>query len=137
MSADKPETRAPRAGMTRRKTDPPGPRAVTMAHTRTSVRVQKVKGGGPLKTEVVLPVGIGAVVMCTAMGLAAAGAVKIGAPLAVVLGAAGIVLVAALVAYVSWVLDSAVARPLAKVRDALQEVEGGNYDARLAAAGVR
>ena len=123
--------------MTRRKTDQQGPRAVTKAHTRTAVKTQKVKGSGALKTEVVLPVGIGAVVMCAAMGLAAAGAVKIGAPLPVVLGAAGVVLVAALVAYVSWVLESAVARPLAKVRDALQEMEGGNYDARLAAGGAR
>src|SRR5204863_8180224 len=55
----------------------------------------------------------------------------------VVLSAAGLVLVAGLVAYVSWVLQSAVARPLAKVRDALQEMEGGNYDARLAAGGAR
>src|SRR5438045_9743541 len=110
--------------MRRRKTDRPGPRAVTMAHTRTAVKVTRVKPGGPLKTEVVLPVGVGAIVMCAAMGLAAAGAVKIGAPLPVVLGGAGVVLVAALVAYVSWVLQSAVARPLAKVRDALQEMEG-------------
>src|SRR5436190_2476195 len=125
--------------MSRRRSDDGGSRAVTMAHTRTAVKVahQGMKPGGPLKTEVVLPVGVGAVVMCAAMGLAAAGAVKIGAPLPVVLGGAGVVLVAALVAYVSWVLQSAVARPLAKVRDALQEMEGGNYDARLAARGAR
>jgi diguanylate cyclase (GGDEF)-like protein len=135
VSAEKPENRPVRAGMTRRRTD--GPRPVTMAHTRTAVKVAQAKPGGRLKTEVVLPIGIGAVVMCAAMGLAAAGAVKIGAPLAVVLGGAGVVLVAALVAYVSWVLESAVARPLAKVRDALQEMEGGNYDARLTSGGAR
>jgi diguanylate cyclase (GGDEF)-like protein len=122
--------------MTRRRTDSGGSRAVTKAHTRTAVRVPRAKPGGPLKTEVVLPVGVGAVVMCAAMGLAAAGAVKIGAPLAVVLGVTGVVLVVALVAYVSWVLESAVSRPLAKVRDALQEMEGGNYEARLPTGGV-
>jgi diguanylate cyclase (GGDEF)-like protein len=75
--------------------------------------------------------------MCTGMGLAAAGAVKIGAPLPVVLGATGLVLVAGLVAYVSWVIESSVSRPLGRVRDALLEMEGGNYDARLPAGGVR
>jgi diguanylate cyclase (GGDEF)-like protein len=94
------------------------------------------KAGGRLKTEVVLPVGVGAVVMCAALGLVAAGSVKLGAPLALTLTVAGAVLVAGLVLYVSWVLDSAVARPLLKVRDALQEVEGGNYDMRLAADGA-
>jgi diguanylate cyclase (GGDEF)-like protein len=127
----------PRADMSRRRSDGGAPPAVTKAHTRTAVKKAAVKPGGRLKTEVVVPIGVGAVVMCTAMGLAAAGAVKIGAPLAVVLGVTGVLLVAALVAYVSWVLESTVAQPLAKVRDALQEMEGGNYDARLAPGGAR
>src|SRR4051794_30286080 len=140
VSADKPSSRssapAPKA---RRRSDHPGSRAVTMAHTRTAVKVANngVKPGGRLKTELVLPVGVGAVVMCAAMGLVAAGSVKVGAPLAVTLGAGGLVLVAGLVAYVMWVVDSAVARPLAKVRDALQEMEGGNYEARLGYGGGR
>src|SRR5205085_1281684 len=79
----------PRAEMTRRRTDQDGLAAATKAHTRTAVRVQRGKAGGRLKTEVVLPVGIGALVMCTAMGLAAAGATKIGAPLPVTLTVAG------------------------------------------------
>jgi diguanylate cyclase (GGDEF)-like protein len=110
-----------------------------MAHTRTAVKVANngVKPGGRLKTELVLPVGIGAVVMCAAMGLVAAGSVKLGAPLAVTLAAGGLVLVAGLVAYVMWVVESAVSRPLAKVRDALQEMEGGNYEARLGYGGAR
>jgi diguanylate cyclase (GGDEF)-like protein len=140
VSADKPETRSSaRADMTRRRSDQPGAPAVTKAHTRTAVRNphDSVKTGGPLKNEVVLPVGVGAVVLCAAMGLVAAGSAKIGAPLPVTLAGAGLILVAGLVAYVSWVLDSAVARPLAKVRDALQEMEGGNYDARLGYGGAR
>src|SRR3954470_14818273 len=140
VSADKPSTRPPaRAEKSRRRSDHPGSRAVTKAHTRTAVRVQQngVKTGGRLKTEVVLPVGVGAVVMCAAMGLVAAGSMKVGAPLAATLPGAGVVLVAGLVAYVSWVLESAVARPLVKVRDALQEMEGGNYEARLGYGGAR
>jgi len=124
--------------MTRRKTDSSGgngARAVTKAHTRTAVKVPAVKPGGRLKVEIVLPVGIGAVVMCAALGIVAVGSSKIGAPLPVTLVAAGIVLVGSLVTYVAWVVDSAVARPIAKVRDAMQEMEGGNYDARLGAGG--
>src|SRR3954468_807082 len=125
--------------MSRRRSDQPGSRAVTKAHTRTAVRTphDAIKTGGPLRSEVVLPVGVGAVVLCAAMGLVAAGSAKIGAPLPVTLAAAGLLLVAGLVAYVAWVLDSAVARPLAKVRDALQEMEGGNYEARLGYGGAR
>jgi diguanylate cyclase (GGDEF)-like protein len=140
VSADKPASRTPApAPKARRRSDHPGARAVTMAHTRTAVKVANngVKPGGRLKTELVLPVGIGAVVMCAAMGLVAAGSVKVGAPLAVTLGAGGLVLVAGLVAYVMWVVESAVSRPLAKVRDALQEMEGGNYEARLGYGGAR
>jgi diguanylate cyclase (GGDEF)-like protein len=140
VSADKPASRTPApAPKARRRSDHPGAHAVTMAHTRTAVKVANngVKPGGRLKTELVLPVGIGAVVMCAAMGLVAAGSVKVGAPLAVTLGAGGLVLVAGLVAYVMWVVESAVSRPLAKVRDALQEMEGGNYEARLGYGGAR
>src|SRR4051794_12991870 len=114
VSANKP---APsRAEMTRRKSDGSGPRAVTMAHTRTAVREPPVKPGGRLKMELVLPVGIGAVVVCAALGIVAVASVRIGAPLPVTLGTAGVVLVAAPVTYVAWIVNGAVAKPLAKVR---------------------
>src|SRR5437868_4898470 len=135
MSGDKPKNQPSKSERARRRTDHPGPRAVTKAHTRTAVKVPSVKPGGQLKTELVLPVGIGAVVVCAALGLVAVGSAKVGAPLPVTLGTAGVMLVAALVWYVAWVVDNAVARPLAKVRDAMQEMEGGNYDARLLAGG--
>jgi len=131
-----PSMPAPKADMTRRKTDTAP--AITKAHTRTSVKGAGGPGGkrgSRLKTEIVLPVGVGAVVMCAALGLVAAGSVKVGAPLPLTLTIGGILLVAGLVVYVTWVLDSVVARPLAKVRDALQEVEGGNYETRLASDG--
>lgn len=133
---------APKADMTRRKTDTG--RAVTKAHTRTAVTgggapagaARAGKRGSRLKTEIVLPVGVGAVVMCAALGLVAAGSVKVGAPLPLTLTVGGALLVAGLVVYVTWVIDSVVAKPLAKVRDALQEVEGGNYDTRLNSDGA-
>jgi diguanylate cyclase (GGDEF)-like protein len=96
----------------------------------------KAKPGGRLRAEVVLPVGVGAVVMGAALAIVAVASEKIGAPLPLTLTVAALVLAGALVAYVAWVVESAVVRPLARVRDAMQEMEGGNYDARLAADGA-
>jgi len=123
----------PRAQQTRRRDDKVGPRTKTAA--AAGKKQPSPKPNGRLRNEIVVPVGIGAAVMCAAVGLVAAGSVKSGVPLAVTLGVSGIVLTAALVAYMAWVVDGAVARPLARVRDALQEMEGGNYDARLGASG--
>ena len=129
--------------MTRRKSDTS--HVGTKAHTRTAVKgaasgpksaAGSGKPGGRLKSEIVVPVGVGAAVMVAGLGIVAVGSNKIGAPLPVTLGAAGALLVAGLVLYVSWVLDSSIAKPLSKVRDALQEMEGGNYDVRLPADGV-
>jgi diguanylate cyclase (GGDEF)-like protein len=123
--------------MTRRKTD--GRRPATKAAARASVQapaVPKGKKGGRLKSDVVLPVGVGAVVLCAAFGIVAVASTKVGAPLPLTLTVAGLVLTAALVAYVAWVVEGAVARPLARLRDAMQEMEGGNYDTRLAADGA-
>src|SRR3954453_33374 len=132
-----------RADMTRRKTD--GNRSLTKAHARKAVKgpapaeskkPDAGKPGGRLKAEVVLPVGVGALVTVIALGMVAVGSEKVGAPLPLTMGAAGLALVTGLVLYVMWVLDSAVARPLSRVRDALQEMEGGNYDVRLPADGA-
>src|SRR3954469_70486 len=122
----------PKADMTRRKSDTS--RARTKAHTRTAVKAAPAataavapkpalkvgKPGGRLQMEVVVPVGVGAIVTVAGLGIVAVGSNKVGAPLPVTLGLAGVLLVAGLVLYVSWVLNSAVARPLSRVRDALQ-----------------
>jgi diguanylate cyclase (GGDEF)-like protein len=50
---------------------------------------------------------------------------------------AGLVLSLAVAVYAGWIVDGAASRPLARVREALQEMEGGNYDARLTADGPR
>jgi diguanylate cyclase (GGDEF)-like protein len=128
--------------MGRRKTDTANP--LTKAHTRTAVKgaakgpaqAGAPKPGGRLTTELVLPVGVGAVVLCAALGIVAVGTVKLGGPLPVTLSVAGVLLTAGLVAYVTWIVDGVVARPLAKLRDALQEMEGGNYETRLASDGA-
>src|SRR4051812_46352026 len=127
-----------RAQQTRRRSDTAG-RAGTKAHTRTAVKNasktapaqtasggRAAKPGGRLKSELVLPVGVGAVVMIAALGIVAVGSDKVGAPLGITLTVAGILLVAGLVMYVAWVVDSVLAKPLSRVRDAMQEMEGGN-----------
>src|SRR4051794_41982425 len=87
--------------MTRRATEGSAQPAVTKAHTRTAVRVPAVKPGGRLKMEVVLPVGVGAVVVCAALGIVGVASAKIGAPLPVTLVTAGIMLVAGLFFFVA------------------------------------
>jgi diguanylate cyclase (GGDEF)-like protein len=129
--------------MTRRKNDGARPIPTSAAKrpaSRTAAAAtQPTAGGKPsgrLKTELVLPVGVGAVAMCAMLGIVAVGSAKIGIPLPVTLAAAGVLLVGGLVGYVTWVVNGVVARPLARIRDALQEMEGGNYDARLASDGA-
>src|SRR4051794_25636454 len=109
--------------MTRRSGD--GRRPVTKASIRAANPVAAAprgKPGGRLKAEVVLPVGVGAVAMCAALGIVAVASTKMGAPLPLTLTVAGLLLTAGLVAYVTWVMDSVVARPLARLRDAMQEM---------------
>jgi diguanylate cyclase (GGDEF)-like protein len=127
----------PRAQQTRRNTDKVGPSTRAAAgHGKKARDSRKPKAGGRLRNEIVVPVGVGAAVMCAALGITAAGSVKAGVPVAVTVGVAGVVLTAALVAYVTWIVEGAVARPLGRVRDALQQMEEGNYDARLASDGA-
>jgi diguanylate cyclase (GGDEF)-like protein len=133
--------RPTRAELARRKSDVTARRPVTKASTRSATPTtvapkSKGKPGGRLRAEVVLPVGVGAVAMCAALGIVAVASTKIGAPLPLTLTVAGLLLASGLVVYVGWVIESVVARPLARVRDAMQEMEGGNYDARLAADGA-
>src|SRR3954451_16187871 len=128
----------PRTEKTRRKTD--GRRPATKAAVRAATPAPAVpngKPGGRLRAEVVLPVGVGAVVMCAAFGIVAVASEKLGAPLPLTLTVAGVVLTAGLVAYVAWVVNGAVARSLGHVRDAMQEMEGGNYDVRDGFEGTR
>src|SRR4051794_38147553 len=92
---------------------------------------KKAKLGGTLRSEVVLPVGIGSGAAVAGLGIVAAGASHAGLPIVPIVAAAGVVMIAGLLAYVAWIVNSAAAKPLARVRTALQEMEEGNYDARL------
>jgi diguanylate cyclase (GGDEF)-like protein len=94
------------------------------------------KLGGTLRNEVVLPVGIGSGAAFAGLGIVAAAASHAGLPLVPVVALAGVLMIAGLLAYVAWIVNSAAAKPLARVRTALQEMEEGNYEARLVPDGA-
>jgi diguanylate cyclase (GGDEF)-like protein len=114
----------------------PVTRAAASATASASAPAEAAKVSGALRNEIVVPVGVGAVAAFGAAGIVAAAASKLGLPIAPVAGVAGIGLIAGLLAYVSWIVNSAAAKPLARVRAALQEMEEGNYDARLTPDGA-
>jgi diguanylate cyclase (GGDEF)-like protein len=129
-----------KAGLARRRTDKVGPRTKPAPSGETPAprpaAPKAAKPGGRLKVEIVLPVGVGVSAMCAALGIVAVAAVKLGLPLVATLVAAAVALTAGLVAYVAWVVDSVAARPLARLREGLQQIEEGNYDARLVSDGA-
>src|SRR4051794_4504512 len=110
----------------RRRDDKLGPMTRSAANQPT-----KPKRGGRLRNELAIPLAVGGATLLAAVGIVAAGASKLGAPLVPVVAVAGVLLMAGLVAYVAWIVETAASRPLARVRTALQEMEEGNYDARL------
>jgi diguanylate cyclase (GGDEF)-like protein len=99
--------------------------------TRTAYAPERTKVGGRLRNEILIPIGIGAAAALGSAGIVAAAAMKAGVPVVPVVGAAGLLLIAGLMAYVAWIVEGAAIRPLSRVRGALQEMEEGNYDARL------
>src|SRR4051795_2221828 len=110
----------------RRRDDKLGPMTRSAANQPT-----KPRRGGRLRNELAIPLAVGGATLLAAVGIVAAGASKLGAPLVPVVAVAGVLLMAGLVAYVAWIVETAASRPLARVRTALQEMEEGNYDARL------
>jgi diguanylate cyclase (GGDEF)-like protein len=128
--------------MTRRRTDKPSarPKSVLSRSSDARVAVDPARSGKPsgrLKVEIVLPVAVGAAAMAAGLGIVTVGALKIGLPLVPTIAVAAIALLSGLVAYVAWIVDGAAVKPLRRVRAALQEIEEGNYEARLAFDGVR
>jgi diguanylate cyclase (GGDEF)-like protein len=89
------------------------------------------RAGGRLRTEILLPIGIGSVVLAASVGIISSGAERLGLPIIPVAVAGGILLMLGLIAYVTWIVNGAALEPLERVRGALQEMEEGNYDARL------
>jgi diguanylate cyclase (GGDEF)-like protein len=113
----------------RRRSDSLGPQ------TKPPDARKAPKVGGRLRNEILIPIGGGSAAGFASLGIIAAGASKMGVPVVPVVGAAGVVLIAALMAYVAWIVHDAAIRPLAAVRSALREMEEGNYDTRLSPDG--
>jgi diguanylate cyclase (GGDEF)-like protein len=124
--AQKPENKQTTPGPVRRRGDKLPPQTRSAANQPTAPRV-----GGRLRNEILLPIAVGSAVLVGSVGIIAAGAEKLGLPIIPVAAAGGLLLTAALLAYVSWIVDGAASRPLSRVRTALQEMEEGNYEARL------
>ena len=100
--------------------------------TRSGAGQQRVpKPAGRLRNEILLPIMAGSAVLVACTGIIASAAEKMNLPIIPVAAAGGLLLTAALIVYVAWILDGAAMKPLARVRGALQEMEEGNYDARL------
>jgi diguanylate cyclase (GGDEF)-like protein len=109
----------------RRQNDKLGPQ--TKAPGEGSQR----KVGGRLRNEILIPVGMGCFAGFASLGVVAAGVSQVGLPVAPIMGAAGLALIAGLLVYVAWIVNGAAIRPLEDVRTALREMEEGNYDVRL------
>src|SRR3954452_1468836 len=120
------EAKETSSGPIRRRGDKLPPQTRTAANQPQSPRV-----GGRLRNEILLPIVIGSGVLVASTGIIASGAEKLGLPIIPVAAAGGLMLTVALMVYVSWIVDGAASRPLSRVRTALQEMEEGNYDARL------
>src|SRR4051794_4470349 len=110
----------------RRRGDALPPQTRTAANQPRSPRA-----GGRLRTEILVPIGIGSIALAASVGIISSAANKLDLPIIPVAVAGGVVLMLGLVAYVTWIVNGAALQPLERVRSALQEMEEGNYDARL------
>ena len=110
----------------RRRDDSIGPQTKAAANRPSEPRV-----AGRLRNEILIPIGIGAVALAGCLGIVGAASRKIGGPTVLLSGIAAAILIVGLMAYVAWILNGVASKPLARVRTALQEMEEGNYDARL------
>src|SRR4051794_5709482 len=119
------------SGPVRRRGDKLPPQTRAAANQPQSPRV-----GGRLRNEILAPIVVGSAVLVASTGIIASAAAKMGAPIIPVAAAGGLLLTAALIVYVSWIVDGAAIKPLSRVRTALQEMEEGNYDARLLPGGA-
>src|SRR3954451_3880941 len=124
-TAEKQEKQASSAPI-RRRGDALPPQTRSAANQPTAPRV-----GGRLRNEILLPIAVGSAVLVASTGIIASAADKLGLPIIPVAAAGGLLLTAALMVYVSWIVDGAAIKPLSRVRTALQEMEEGNYEARL------
>jgi diguanylate cyclase (GGDEF)-like protein len=125
-TADDTQEQKTPSGPIRRRGDALPPQTRSAANQPTSPRV-----GGRLRNEILLPIVIGSAVLVASTGIIASGANQLGLPIIPVAAAGGLLLTAALIVYVAWIVEGAALKPLSRVRTALQEMEEGNYEARL------
>src|SRR3954469_17229335 len=126
MAAQETESTEIAAGPVRRRGDRLPPQTRSGANQPNSPKV-----GGKLRNEILLPIVIGSAVLVACTGIIASAAAKMNLPIIPVAAAGGLLLTAGLLVYVSWIVDGAAIKPLSRVRSALQEMEEGNYEARL------
>src|SRR4051794_19305365 len=110
----------------RRRGDALPPQTRTAANQPRSPRA-----GGRLRTEILVPIGIGSIALAASVGIISSAANKLDLPIIPVAVAGGVLLMLGLIVYVAWIVNGAALQPLERVRSALQEMEEGNYDARL------
>jgi diguanylate cyclase (GGDEF)-like protein len=126
MAAQETESTEITTGPVRRRGDRLPPQTRAGANQPSAPRQ-----GGKLRHEILLPIVIGAAVLVACTGIIASAAAKMNLPIIPVAAAGGLLLTAGLLVYVAWIVDGAAIKPLLRVRSALQEMEEGNYDARL------
>ena len=115
----------------RRRDDTIGPQTRGAANQPSEPKV-----GGRLRNEILVPLGIGAVALAGCLGIVGAASREVGGPTLLLSLAAAAILIVGLMVYIAWIVDGIASRPLARVRTALQEMEEGNYDARLVPDGA-
>ena len=111
-------------------------RSALLAATRETAGKPVKKNGAALRSEIALPVGIGATVALAALGLAAGVVQRSQGPTALVVAVLGLCCVAGLTAWIIWIVDTVAARPVARVRAALLAMEEGDYEARVKPGGA-
>ncbi|MEA2404331.1 MAG: hypothetical protein QOE08_978, partial [Thermoleophilaceae bacterium] len=112
-------------------------RTALLESTREMAAKPVKKDGAALRSEIAMPVGIGAAVALAALGIIALLVQRVHGPTAVAVGVLGFAFVAALTAWIVWIVDSVAARPVARVRAALLAMEEGDYDARVKPGGAQ
>jgi diguanylate cyclase (GGDEF)-like protein len=111
-------------------------RTALLAATREQASKPVKKNGAALRSEIAIPVGIGAVVALAALGIIALLVQRTGGPTALVVAVLGLGCVAGLTGWIVWIVDTVAARPVARVRAALLAMEEGDYDARVKPGGA-
>ncbi|MDP8943780.1 MAG: sensor domain-containing phosphodiesterase [Actinomycetota bacterium] len=108
-----------------------------MEAPRPAPASERASEATPLHLDLLMPVGLGVLVVVAAVGFAVAVAARAGAPILITTAISAVLFTAALLAVLHVLVRRSLVTPLSELRGALQEVEVGNYDARLEPSGVR